>query len=173
MKKTLLLALCAVLALCGCSSKSESSSKNESSSGSEIVESSQSASVDADLEELGTIVTSSGEWPSMYIPDDDEFTDYFGVSKNDEMFSQIYGSFCPMSAILTEVILVVPNAGSEQQVQDFLDGRKELLIEKYAYYPSDKELAENAIIGNVGGVYYLLCAQSAEQAESALEEALS
>ena len=108
----------------------------------------------------------------MYTPDDTEFEDYFGAAKTDERFGEVYGTFCPMSAILTEVILLKSVKGREQDAQDFLDERKSLLIEKYAYYPSDKELAENAKIGNANGIYYLICAQSAESAEAALNEYL-
>ncbi len=170
MKKQILatLVICALLCT-GCSTKSNSSSEKDNSQSS-----SQTSVADVNLEELGQIATTSGgEWPSMYQPNDEEFLDYFGTSPTDEMFAQIYGAFCPMSAILTEVILAVPVSGREEDVQKFLDDRKALLIEKYAYYPSDKELAENAIIGNCGGVYYLICAQNASDAQSAIENHLS
>lgn len=181
MKKTVIVSalICAML-LSGCSSKkqnSESSGSNSTTSQNSTTESVNGESENTDasdvnLEELAQIITQSGEWPSMYVPEDTEFEDYFGTSKTDERFGEIYGTFCPMSAILTEVILIKPIGGREQDAQDFLDERKSLLIEKYAYYPSDKELAENAKIGNANGIYYLICAQSAESAEAALNEYL-
>lgn len=190
MKKIVIVSalICAML-LSGCSSKkqnSESSGNTTTTSQSSTTESGGTESTtesakdesentdasDVNLEELAQIITQSGEWPSMYAPEDTEFEDYFGTSKTDERFGEIYGTFCPMSAILTEVILIKPVGGREQDAQDFLDERKALLIEKYAYYPSDKELAENAKVGSANGIYYLICAQSAESAEAALKEYL-
>lgn len=179
MKKTIISAmLICTLLLGGCSSK-KNDSKSESNSApqssvtdSAVSDSENTEATDVNLEELAQIITQSGEWPSMYAPDDAEFEDYFGVAKTDERFGEVYGTFCPMSAILTEVILIKSVKGREQDAQDFLDGRKEQLIEKYAYYPSDKELAENAKVGSVNGIYYLICAQSAESAEAALKEYL-
>lgn len=187
MKKLILpiAALILSVALYGCS-KNESSSQSETTIPEKTEETTDIATtipetpkesgedkVATGLSDIAEAALGAGEWPVMAeINDADIILEDFEIDINDEKIENIYIKKCPMSATMAEIIIIKAKSGEVDYAIELLNTRKERLINKFSYYPSDKEIAEGAVIGSKGDFAYLLAAESAQQGEAALINAI-
>lgn len=77
-----------------------------------------------------------------------------------------------MSAHLIEITVVKPKDGQEDAALEFLNKRKDQLINEVAFYPEQQENAEKTIVDSYEGYCYLLCFQAPEALESTLKAAI-
>lgn len=186
MKKLILSAAALIISavLCGCSGEENASSLQTTAAGTEettVVSTPLSdASGESDdtqtaptLSELANAALSVGEWPAMAeISDADIILEDFEIDINDNKIEDIYIKKCPMSATMAEIIIIKSKNGEVNHAVDLLNARKQSLITKFAFYPSDKEIAEGALIGSLGDYAYMIAAGSAAEGKDALLAAL-
>ena len=156
-------------------SRSETSGKSESSSGDASLTSlaASDGSTDHDVKSLAKLITGTGQWPMMAeITDETSLKDDYGIDVNDKKYDSFSVYKCPMSSTISEVMVIKPVDGEMDYAMEFLNDRKDKLINKFAYYPSDKEMAEAAKVGKQGEYAYLICATEAENADKALLDEL-
>ncbi len=77
-----------------------------------------------------------------------------------------------MSVHLIEIAVVKPAEGKMEDVLKMFNERKEKLINELAFYPAQVEAAEKTVIGSKGEYAYLICDNSAAEAEEKLIEAI-
>ncbi len=115
--------------------------------------------------------TTVGEWPTlMEITDTLMLTEFFKLDPDNANYRNMIVMQCPMSAIMTEVIII--EADDVDAAKADLEARREKAITQDAWYPNDIELAEASIVGTEGDYAYFILAEAAAEAESALVEAL-
>ena len=124
-------------------------------------------------EELAKKAIGAGEWPAMAdITDTDVILEDYEIDAKDPKIEDICIKKCPMSAVMAEIIVIKAVSGETEYAKTLLETRKDRLINKFAFYPSDKEIAEAAIVGTSGSYAYLLAAESAEAGRDALVSAI-
>ncbi|MGN0609258.1 MAG: DUF4358 domain-containing protein [Oscillospiraceae bacterium] len=116
-------------------------------------------------------VVSQGEWPFLSeVTDEMIISDYFTLDKNNENYEQSIFMQCPMSANLTEVIVI--KAADPEAAKADLEVRQKKAQDTDAFYPADIERANSSIVGTEGSyAYFLMCSNSSE-VETVLVEAL-
>lgn len=116
-------------------------------------------------------VVSQGEWPFLSeVTDEMIISDYFTLDKNNENYEQAIFMQCPMSANLTEVIVI--KAADPEAAKADLEGRQKKAQDTDAFYPADVERANSSIVGTEGSYAYFIMSSNASEAEAALVEAV-
>lgn len=123
------------------------------------------------LQPLADAATSVGEWPAlMEVTDPQMLSDFFLLDAKNENYRNMIVLQCPMSATMTEVI-IIETGDTEAAVSD-LEARRKKAIEQDAFYPNDVDLANASIVGTEGDYAYFILAFNAAEAEKALAEAI-
>lgn len=123
------------------------------------------------LQPLAGAVLAVGEWPSlMEVTDPQILSDFFLLNAENENYRNIIVLQCPMSALMTEVIII--EADDAEAAKTDLEARRTKAIEQDAFYPNDVDLANASIVGTEGDYAYFILAGNASDAESALVEAI-
>lgn len=132
------------------------------------------ANSDSSTDELAQIVITSTEWAKMAKVEDADFAlEMFKLDLDNPDYDQISIYQCPMSASLSEVIIIKPADGKSDAALNALQERKTKLVDVDTYYPDQKGIAENAIIGQKSGYVYFIADENAEIGEQKLLESLS
>lgn len=123
------------------------------------------------LQPLADAVLAVGEWPSlMEVTDPQILSDFFLLNAENKNYRNIIVLQCPMSALMTEVIII--EADDAEAAKTDLEARRTKAIEQDAFYPNDVDLANASIVGTEGDYAYFILAGNASDAESALVEAI-
>lgn len=124
-----------------------------------------------DLNAIVDEITSKIEWASLTTIEDEELiSEFFTLDANNSNYRQLLVKQCPMSAVISEIILIQSN--DVQSAMEDLQTRKQKLIDVDAYYPEHKEIAENSIVGSYGDIAYFIASETAEESETVLREYL-
>ena len=73
-----------------------------------------------------------------------------------------------MSIDLFELTVIRASEDNLSEVKQMLEDRRTYLREQAAYYPSQVAAADAAVVGEVSGVCYLICAENAADMEKSL-----
>lgn len=123
------------------------------------------------LQPLADAAIMSGEWPTLWeVTDAQMLSDFFLLDAANENYRNILVLQCPMSANMTEIIIIEADDVSAA-VAD-LEARQKKAREMDAFYPNDVEKAEASIVGSEGDYAYFILADGASDAETALVEAI-
>ncbi len=192
-----LLAAAMIIAVSGCSNNEKDetttttttaavTTTTELTSGTTDAEDAPEAEVTTDAPEEGD-VDAAAQTNCQKITDavlkSDAIKDWATVQTDDQILNDVLGYDLSlfedysvvmhmMSAHLIEVAVVKPAAGKEDAALEFLNNRKEKLINEVAFYPEQQENAEKTIVGSYGGYDYLLCFGEPEALETALKSAI-
>lgn len=121
------------------------------------------------LQPIADAALAVGEWPTLWEVNDAELLkDYFLIDASNENYRDLLVLQCPMSANMTELIIIEANDVSAA-VSD-LESRRSKAIEQDAFYPDDAERAGSSIVGNSGDYAYFIMGDSAAAAESAISD---
>lgn len=148
---------------------SASESMTESSAMSETVGETSAENVETPnpLTELANAALAVGEWPMMAeVTDADILADYFLLDKNDPNYKNMIVMQCPMSANMSELIII--EAEDTSAAADALKARRKKAQETDAFYPADEEKAKNAIVGTSGNYAYYILSSEPEKSEEAI-----
>lgn len=177
--------MCIMLAACGGDSGSAdnaSTSAETTSSAADVSDTDSEADTESGtvegvtdsanpLQPLADAATSVGEWPAlMEVTDPQMLSDFFLLDAKNENYLNMIVLQCPMSATMTEVI-IIETSDTETAVSD-LEARRKKAIEQDAFYPNDVDLANASIVGTEGDYAYFILAFNAAEAEKALAEAI-
>lgn len=149
-----------------------SESVTESSAPSETVSDTSSTSSETvetanPLTELANAALAVGEWPAMAeVTDENILADYFLLDKNDPNYKNIIVMQCPMSANMSELIII--EADDTAAAADALKERRKKAQDTDAFYPADQEKAKNAIVGTSGNYAYYILSSEPEKSEEAI-----
>lgn len=116
-------------------------------------------------------VLAESEWPVMAeVTDDMILKDYFLIDPASECFEQLIVMQCPMSAQMSEIIIIKAGDGDldEKTAWETVNDRRKKAIETDAWYPADKELADASIVGKCGNYVYFIIGVNAEAAEKSI-----
>lgn len=120
-----------------------------------------------DLDAMVDAITSQVEWPSLArVEDSATVSEFFKLDTENPNYEQLLVMQCPMSAVVSEVILV--QAYDVDSAMEDLNVRRQKLIDVDAYYPEHKEVAEASIVGSRGNLAYFIADDEAESSEEAL-----
>lgn len=123
------------------------------------------------LQPLADAAMMSGEWPTMWeVTDAQMMSDFFLLDAENENYRNILVLQCPMSANMTEIIII--EAEDVSSAMTDLEARQKKAREMDAFYPNDVEKAEASIVGSEGDYAYFILAEVASDAEKALAEAI-
>lgn len=110
-------------------------------------------------------------WPAMERLEDAEFvSDFFLLDMGNENYKDIIILKCPMSANLSELIIIEADDVSAAQAD--LEARKKKAQEQDAWYPDDVEKAGASIVGTEGSYAYFIMGSEPESVEAALTDYL-
>ncbi|MDE6593409.1 MAG: DUF4358 domain-containing protein [Oscillospiraceae bacterium] len=116
-------------------------------------------------------VLAESEWPVMAeVTDEMILKDYFLIDPASECFEQLIVMQCPMSAQMSEIIIIKAGDGDldEKTAWETLNDRQRKAIETDAWYPADKELADASIVNRCGNYVYFIIGVNAEAAEESI-----
>lgn len=123
------------------------------------------------LQPLADAALSVGEWPDLWeVTDPMMLSDFFLLDAENENYRNMIVLQCPMSALMTEVIII--EAEDAEAAKTDLEARRKKAIEQDAFYPNDVDLANASIIGTEGDYAYFILSENAAEAETALTEAI-
>ncbi len=155
------------------SSSSESETGSETTSSSESESSGEASSGETDtgeenpLKEYADAALSVGDWPEMMeVTDENILSEFFLLDKNNENYKSLLVMQCPMSANMSELIII--EAEDTSAASDDLKERRKKAQETDAFYPDDVDKAENAIVGTSGNYAYYILGWEPEKSEEAL-----
>lgn len=125
-----------------------------------------------DCEKLVNAVLNSGiEFGATALVEDKELlSDVMGYDL--DLIDEYGVATALMSVHLIEIAVVKPAEGKMEDVLKMFNERKEKLINELAFYPAQVEAAEKTVIGSKGEYAYLICDNSAAEAEAKLIEAI-
>ena len=123
------------------------------------------------MQPLADAALSVGEWPSLWeVTDPQILSDFFLLDETNENYRNMIVFQCPMSATMTEVIII--EAEDVESAKSDLEARRQKAIDQDAFYPNDVDLANASIVGTEGNYAYFILAGNAAEAETALVEAI-
>ena len=119
------------------------------------------------LMDMAEAALAVGEWPMMSeVTDADILADYFLLDKNDPNYKNLIVMQCPMSANMSELIII--EAEDTSAAADALKERRKKAQDTDAFYPADEEKAKNAIVGTSGSYAYYILSSEPEKSEEAI-----
>ncbi len=120
---------------------------------------------------IDAAVASSDKWPTLVeVTDETIIKDYFLLDKNNENYNEMIIMQCPMSASMSEIIIIKTN--DVEAAKADLEARQKKAQDSDAWYPNDVELADSSIVGTEGEYVYFILAQGASEAETAIVDAI-
>lgn len=123
------------------------------------------------LQPLADAAMAAGEWPAMWEVTDPQMTaDYFLLDAENENYRNMIILQCPMSANMTELIII--EADDVSSAMTDLEARQKKAREQDAFYPNDVDKAEASIVGSEGDYAYFILAAAPSETEKALAEAI-
>ena len=123
------------------------------------------------LSEAADAALKDAPWPAMERMADAEFvSDFFLLDMNSDNYKDILILKCPMSANLSELIII--EAENVSAAQADLEARRKKAQEQDAWYPDDVEKAGASIVGTEGSYAYFIMGSEPESVESALTDYL-
>ncbi|MCI5752017.1 MAG: DUF4358 domain-containing protein [Oscillospiraceae bacterium] len=146
-----------------------SESVTESSVSSETAQETSAENVETvnPLNNLAQAALAVGEWPMMdEVTDENIIADYFLLDKNDPNYINLIVMQCPMSANMSELIII--EAEDTSAAADALKERRKKAQDTDAFYPADQEKAKNAIVGTSGKYAYYILSSEPEKSEEAI-----
>lgn len=154
----------------GEASETEGETETSAEAETDVSDTEDSASANP-LQPLVDAVLAVGEWPTlMEITDAQILSDFFLLDAENENYRNLIVYQCPMSAVMTEVIII--EAEDAESAKSDLEARRQKAIDQDAFYPNDVDLANASIVGTEGNYAYFILAGSAAEAETALAEAI-
>lgn len=112
---------------------------------------------------------SESEWPALNeVSDEFILKEFFLLDPANENYSQMIVMQCPISAVMSEIIII--NAVDVSQAEEDLNARRTKAVEQDAWYPNDKLLAEASIVGTNGSYAYFIIGENAEAAEKSIND---
>lgn len=120
-------------------------------------------------------VLAESEWPVLAeVTDEAILKDYFLIDPASESFEQLIVMQCPMSAQMSEIIIIKAGSGEldAKTAYETLSGRRTKAIETDAWYPADKELADASIVRECSDYVYFIIGENAEAAEKSITDYL-
>jgi hypothetical protein len=92
--------------------------------------------------------------------------DFFLIDKNNENYENIIIMQCPLSASMTEIILI--KAKDVKSAKEDLIKRQDKAKEKDTFYPNDRDKADSSIVGTYENYAYFILADNPEDVEKEL-----
>ena len=151
----------------------ETEAATEEATDTSVPENEDSAEAETnDCEKLVNAVLNSGiEFGATALVEDEELlSDVMGYDL--DLIDEYGVATALMSVHLIEIAVVKPAEGKMEDVLKMFNERKEKLINELAFYPAQVEAAEKTVIGSKGEYAYLICDNSAAEAEEKLIEAI-
>lgn len=151
----------------------ETEAATEEATDTSVPENEDSAEAETnDCEKLVNAVLNSGiEFGATALVEDKELlADVMGYDL--DLIDEYGVATALMSVHLIEIAVVKPAEGKMEDVLKMFNERKEKLINELAFYPAQVEAAEKTVIGSKGEYAYLICDNSAAEAEEKLIEAI-
>ena len=151
----------------------ETEAATEEATDTSVPENEDSAEAETnDCEKLVNAVLNSGiEFGATALVEDKELlADVMGYDL--DLIDEYGVATALMSVHLIEIAVVKPAEGKMEDVLKMFNERKEKLINELAFYPAQVEAAEKTVIGSKGEYAYLICDNSAAEAEAKLIEAI-
>ena len=123
------------------------------------------------LQPLVDSALTAGEWPMlMEVTDETMISDYFTIDVNDENYSESIFMQCPISANISELIIL--KATDVDAAVDALTARRDKAINSDAFYPADAERAGASIVGSEGDYAFFIMTDGSADVETVLVEAI-
>lgn len=117
------------------------------------------------LQPIADAALAVGEWPSLWeVTDTQLMTDYFLLDPANENYKNMLILQCPMSANMTEIIIIEAEDVSAAKAD--LEARQKKAQEQDAFYPDDVERAASSIVGTEGDYAYYLVGDNTPSAET-------
>ncbi|MDE5741991.1 MAG: DUF4358 domain-containing protein [Oscillospiraceae bacterium] len=119
------------------------------------------------LQPIADAALAVGEWPSLWeVTDPQLISDFFLLDTANENYQNLLILQCPMSANMTEIILIQANDVSAAKAD--LEARQKKAQEQDAFYPSDVDRAAASVVGTEGDYAYFLVGDNTPEAETAI-----
>lgn len=116
-------------------------------------------------------MSSQEELPSLAQVDDADFIkDYFLLDTANENYQDIIVMQCPMSAVMSEIIII--KANDVEAAKADLEARQSKAQESDAWYPNDIELAASSVVGTEGDYAFFVLLPDSETAATAIADAV-
>ncbi|MCM1328521.1 MAG: DUF4358 domain-containing protein [Ruminococcus sp.] len=120
---------------------------------------------DNPLQPIADAALAVGEWPMLWEVDDPMLiSDFFLLDAENDNYQNMLILQCPMSANMTEIILIKAEDVSAAKAD--LEARRKKAQEQDAFYPDDVERAGASIVGTEGDYAYFLMGDNAASAET-------
>lgn len=117
------------------------------------------------LQPIADAALAVGEWPALWeVADPMLISDYFLLDASNENYQNLLILQCPMSANMTEIILIQADDVSAAKAD--LEARQKKAQDQDAFYPDDVERAGASIVGTEGDYAYFLMGDNASTAET-------
>lgn len=119
------------------------------------------------LQPIADAALAVGEWPVLWEvtgTDPTMISDFFLLDAENENYQNLLILQCPMSANMTEIILIQAEDVSAAKAD--LEARRKKAQEQDAFYPDDIERAGASIVGTEGDYAYFLMGDNASAAET-------
>lgn len=116
------------------------------------------------LQPIADAALAVGEWPTLWeVTDPQLISDFFLLDASNENYQNLLILQCPMSANMTEIILIQANDVSSAKAD--LEARQKKAQEQDAFYPADVERAAASVVGIEGDYAYFLVGDNTPTAE--------
>lgn len=151
----------------------ETEAATEEATDTSVPENEDSAEAETnDCEKLVNAVLNSGiEFGATALVEDEEWL-ADGMGYNLDLIDEYGVATALMSVHLIEIAVIKPAEGKMDDVIAMLNERKQKLLDEVAFYPAQVEAAEKTVVGSKGEYAYLICDNSAAEAETKLIEAI-
>ena len=110
-----------------------------------------------------------GDWPALWEVDDAMILeDFFLLDGSNENYRNMLVLQCPMSANMTELIIIEANDVNAAKAD--LEARQKKAQEQDAWYPDDVERAGASIVGTEGDYAYFILCGNPDEVEKAITD---
>ena len=117
------------------------------------------------LQPIADAALAVGEWPALWeVTDPQLISDFFLLDASNGNYQNMLILQCPMSANMTEIIIVQAEDVSAAKAD--LEARQKKAQEQDAFYPDDVERAGASIVGTEGDYAYFIMGDNASAAET-------
>ena len=117
------------------------------------------------LQPIADAALAVGEWPALWeVTDPQLISDFFLLDASNDNYQNMLILQCPMSANMTEIIIVQAEDVSAAKAD--LEARQKKAQEQDAFYPDDVERAGASIVGTEGDYAYFIMGDNASTAET-------
>jgi hypothetical protein len=156
-----------LLVFSGCGGKSNDEQSSEITTATNLSSEATDISEENPLLPIMTDIINKLELPQMVeVTDSDMIQDFFLIDKNNENYENIIIMQCPMSASMTEIILI--KAKDVKSAKEDLIKRQDKAKEKDTFYPNDRDKADSSIVGTYENYAYFILTDNPEDVEKEL-----